>query len=176
MASTPTPRQPHPRSYLAWMRLVFAVAVCGFALCPSQGNTQASSSDEITRALGGDSWKPRGQRSSELNKTVTPQRSTEKQDLHSETPFPNYDVEAACRKGGWKDGNSLSACVEFVQPYYNALKREWPLVSEEARKRCSDKFQNNIHARYVQIESCISYELQTQDAARKQEEPTRFRY
>ena len=88
------------------------------------------------------------------------------------TPFPTYDVEAACRRSGL----NISSCVEYVQPYYDQLQAAWDRVDEPTRRICVNRYRDNIHARYAQIYSCIDAEMQKQDMARQQTNPTRFRY
>lgn len=86
--------------------------------------------------------------------------------------LPRYDVEAACRRQNFNP----STCVEYVQPYYDQLKEVWLHLDEDLKRRCTEKYRENIHARYVQIHACIDAELTRREHQDKQHNPTRFRY
>lgn len=88
--------------------------------------------------------------------------------LSTANEIPRFDVEGHCEEVSQVVGGShqiFNACVQSEQRAYNALKSEWPSISNRIRNHCQEVAEV-IGGSYEIMQSCVQSE---QSAASQRE-------
>jgi hypothetical protein len=80
----------------------------------------------------------------------------------SDRPLPDIDVDALCRSDASSTSDQMvrnayvSKCINEQQYYYDYMKIEWDIISDEHKSYCMARVQANPkYFRYSLIEPCV---------------------
>lgn len=166
------------------MRLTaIATVLCLFSALSADAAPQASSPDEIDRALGGDHWRHKSERAptppSAADAAKRAQREAAPLDVEARgagggLTLPIYDMDVECGLPS-KQNIGRNTCLELEQSSYDSLQSLWDDLPIDIKDKCRD-FPTYKGVRYRRIAICVSNELDMLKFKSDQTEHRRFRY
>lgn len=164
-------------------RTFLALTLSLSASFAAHAEPRASSPGEVSRALGGDYWRPAPQRAPPSPTTADAAKTAPRQEPPLDVEargaggglvLPEFDMDVECGRPG-KNNIGRNTCLELEQAAYDNLNLVWDQLPIDVKDTCRS-FPTYKSVRYRRIAICVSAEMDKLKHISDQTEHRRFRY